>query len=480
MGRKRTAPLPKGITERKRAGGRVTYRISFTDQAGELRQETHPTFEVAKRERARRVAEVEAGTYRPPGAAAPSMTVGAFADVWLDEQRAKGARSFVDMEIIVRLHIKPALGERRLDALTPPDVAAWVAGMKCSAKSARNRHGVLHSVLQLAHFRGLVASNVATLPRGMLPTIGKKRQPRFTRDEVWQLVSDSRIPAHRRVFYALQALGGLRLGEASGRRWRDLDTDTPTLAALTVATQYNDRPLKTAKGERSAERTVPVHPALAEVIEGWRRHGFRALYGRDPKPGDWLAPDPKTGKPRTREQARNALARDCERIGIDARGTHALRRAFISLARGDGARADVLEIITHNAAGRIIDLYTSLEWAPLCEAVLCLRFELHRAEVVPLAQPLAQHGGTPSNVDGNAWRCRESNTSRGATFGGSPRLLTDPGSDEHPENAHESAPIPAGQSAGQDDAAYRALSRTVIGFDAMELTLAREQETEER
>lgn len=477
MGRKRTAPLPKGITERKRAGGRVTYRISFTDQSGEQRQETLPTIAEAMRQRARRLAEVKAGVYRPPVRTAkqsPSMALRDFADVWLETKRE--ARSFVDMEIIVRLHIVPVLGARRLDSLTPPDVAAWVGAMTCSAKSVRNRHGVLHSILELAHFRGLIVSNVATLPRGMLPTIGKKRQPRFTRDELWTLVSDERIAEHRRVFYALQGLGGLRLGEASGRHMRDLDTDTPTLASLTVATQYEDKPLKTAKGERSAERLVPVHPALREILDRWRRHGFRALYGRDPRPSDWIVPDPKTGKPRTREQARNALARDCERVGIDARGTHALRRAFISLARGDGARADVLEVITHNAAGRIIDLYTSLEWAPLCEAVSCLRFELHRAEVVPLAQPLAQHGGTPSIVDGNAWRCRESNTPGRGSIRDISRAFADPGPEEHPQDPPRSAPIPAGQTVGQVDASHRALSRTVIGWDAMELTLAQEQD----
>lgn len=435
MGRKRTRPLPKGITERKRAGGRVTYRISFVDQHGELQQETLPRLEDAERQIAKRRAEVAAGTYRVSGVEVPSMTVAELADAWLADQKARGARSYLDMEIIVRLHIKPALGDRRLDELTPPDVAAWIRAMTCAAKSVRNRHGVLHSILQLAHFRGLVASNVATLPRGMLPTIGKKRQPRFTRDELWQLLTDERIAEHRRVFYALQGLGGMRLGEASGRRWRDLDTETPHLACLTVATQYDDKPLKTAKGERTAERVVPVHVALSELLTTWRRRGFRSLFGRDPRPEDWIIPDPKTGKPRTREQARNALARDCDKVGVDARGTHALRRAFISLARSDGARKDVLEIITHNAAGAVIDMYTSLEWQTLCEAVTCLRFELRRAHVValpvaaaggggpvdeparegagaaPFAQPFAQPVGSTGNAGRSGWRCRESNPS---------------------------------------------------------------------
>lgn len=47
---------------------------------------------------------------------------------------------------------------------------------------------------------------------------------------------------------------------------------------------------------------------------------------------------------------------------------------MITWARRGGARPDVLEKITHNAAGRIIDQYTHWDWEPLCQAVLCLDY----------------------------------------------------------------------------------------------------------
>jgi hypothetical protein len=55
---------------------------------------------------------------------------------------------------------------------------------------------------------------------------------------------------------------------------------------------------------------------------------------------------------------------------------HDTRYTFISLARRDGARKDVLERITHNATGDVVDRYTTFDWAPLCEAVACLRLSL--------------------------------------------------------------------------------------------------------
>ena len=48
---------------------------------------------------------------------------------------------------------------------------------------------------------------------------------------------------------------------------------------------------------------------------------------------------------------------------------------MISAARSSGARGDVLEQITHNARGAIIDIYTSWEWPALCEAVSCLKVD---------------------------------------------------------------------------------------------------------
>jgi hypothetical protein len=48
----------------------------------------------------------------------------------------------------------------------------------------------------------------------------------------------------------------------------------------------------------------------------------------------------------------------------------------VTLCRRGGARADVLERVSHNSrGGAIIDVYTHFDWQPLCEAVLCMRLE---------------------------------------------------------------------------------------------------------
>jgi integrase len=245
----------------------------------------------------------------------------------------------------------------------------------------------MHGLLEAARFEELITSNPASrLPRGTLPPNKKVTEtPPYIRNEAESLVSDVRIPFDRRVLYALAALTGQRIGEVIGRRWRDYDPSVEPLGVLFVHSQYDDQPLKTGN-----PRQVPVHPVLAKILAEWKLDGFAKYYGHHPLPDDFIVPN-KEGGCRTYNQVDKAMRRDCDRIGVPLKGTHACRRFFITYARADGAREDVIERVTHNAKGTMVDQYTYFGWEVLCEAVLCLRFDVSRGEVIPLRK--ASSGG---------------------------------------------------------------------------------------
>jgi hypothetical protein len=73
-------------------------------------------------------------------------------------------------------------------------------------------------------------------------------------------------------------------------------------------------------------------------------------------------------------------------LGIDTtdRDFHSFRRSLITFARTDGARTELLERITHNAAGTMIDCYTYFEWDVICDAISALRIARNTGVVVPL------------------------------------------------------------------------------------------------
>jgi hypothetical protein len=81
-----------------------------------------------------------------------------------------------------------------------------------------------------------------------------------------------------------------------------------------------------------------------------------------------------------------------------------MRHTFITSCRNGGALAEVVEKITHNASGDIIDQYTHFAWDPLCAAVLCLTLVKDQN----LDPNLDQAPKTPAFVGENGWRRRES------------------------------------------------------------------------
>lgn len=388
MGRKRTTALPRGIQERPLANGRMSYRINFRDQNGKRWQETAPSLREAKRLLAQRHREVQEGTFVPRGRGATSATtLASFADDYFAAKASSGrSRSIEDDQTRFRLHVSPSLGEMRIGDIRPQHVHELLLQLHAghlSAKSVRNVHGVLNAMLEQARFKDLLVDNPARLPRGKLPRVAKKTKPMFTRQELQTLVTDPRIAEHRRVFYALQGLAGMRLGEASGRRWRDVDFYAPGLSSIRVATQYEDAPLKTAdEAEDTRERLVPIHPFLREILIAWWGVGFERTYGAPPNgEHDWLCADPRTGLPRSQNQAIKALYRDLAKVGIKhrtgetdrGRSCHAFRHSFISLARSDGAQKAALETVTHNAKGDVMDGYTQYLWPATCQAVGSLK-----------------------------------------------------------------------------------------------------------
>ena len=135
---------------------------------------------------------------------------------------------------------------------------------------------------------------------------------------------------------------------------------------------------------------MPVHPALAKALAHWRLSGFAQLYGRPATDDDFIVPDPSTMGARTRSKAGKDHRGDVEALGIYLRGrlTHGLRRWFISACRNASARREVIELITHNAKGEVIDAYTSWEWSTLCEEISKLDVDLQSTKlaVLPLAK----------------------------------------------------------------------------------------------
>jgi len=334
-------------------------------------------------------------------AATARMTLRTAAERWLEAQRADGARD-ADRDFgRFKNHVDPLIGSRRVGDVEARDLLLMIRDLKRQKKADGSpRHadgsivnvlGVCSSVFELAILEGAIEHNpVKHIPSRKRPKKRGKGGVPYRHHEAVALMTDPRIPADRRILNTLQAFTGMRIGEPCGRRWRDYDRQTPGLGALHVWSQYDDQPLKTGRAAHEKERFVPVHPVLAKALAEWRLGGFAEVYGRPPSGDDFIVPDPATMGARTQNKAGKDHRADAEELGfyIPGRLTHGLRRWFISACRNASARTEVVELMTHNAKGQVIDTYTSWEWSTLCDEITKLEVDLQPASLVVL--PLAK------------------------------------------------------------------------------------------
>jgi integrase len=371
--------------------------IRFKGQDGKWTQQK-TTFNVGGGEtKARKLllnveAQIAAGVDFKPQLAGP-VTVAAYAACWIDDRKGMIA-DWKNDEARLKYHILPAIGALRLEEVRPRHLVDLVRSLRRAAKlapkSIYNVYSTLKALFRDAKLADLLISDSPTILTKYQLGEAVDKDPewrvtaRYSRDELEILVSDDRIPIDRRIFYALEGIAGLRLGEAAGLRFRHYDSGVQPLGGLLIATSYDKGRTKTKQPRR-----MPVHPTLAAILAEWKLSAWAAMMGRQPTSDDLVVPMPpdhaarRRDNPlregmRTRTYCFKRFRDDLKMLGFRHRRGHDLRRTMISLSREDGARKDILELCTHNPrkTGSSIDVYTTFPWEALCGEVAKLR--VHR------------------------------------------------------------------------------------------------------
>jgi len=159
------------------------------------------------------------------------QTIAEFLTRWLqDVARTRvRPRTYAGYEATIDRHINPHIGQVRLTKLTPQHLQALLATLETNGVSVgRRRYArvVLRMALNTAFRWRLVTMNAATMidaPR----TTSREIRP-LTPDQAKTLLSAAH--EHPLEAFVTVALGcGLRLGEALGLQWPDVDLDAGTM-----------------------------------------------------------------------------------------------------------------------------------------------------------------------------------------------------------------------------------------------------------
>jgi integrase len=278
------------------------------------------------------------------------LTVATFLEQWLAETlpaapKIKSTETLDNAAWAVRKHIIPAIGARKLAALSADDVDDLLRGMAAEGY-ARNTmmrvRTVLGRALRHAERRGKVVRNVVAL---VDTPPGPQRQPRsLTVDEASKLLEVA--AGHRLAALWITALMlGMRPAELRGLRWSDVDLDAATLQ-IRQAMRKDGTPiaLKTDRSRRALDLPAPVVDAL-------RRHRAQQAAERLAAT-DWqetgLVFTSRAGTALDPSKVRRELNKLTDTAGLGHWTPYELRHSAASLLSAAGVRLEcVADVLGH-------------------------------------------------------------------------------------------------------------------------------------
>lgn len=337
-----------GLYERTLADGSAVYEAAFW-QDGKTRrhrlQAATKTDAVAEL-RALRTDYARGEAFRSPAAAA---TVGDLAADWLeqltgriehrDPTKRRSVRTVALYRQRLEQHILPEWENRPAAEVTLRDVRRLVDRLGAAGLSPSTVSSALNIVSGLFRFaikQGALERNpVRDLDRDDRPGSARMSEPRYL--DAAELVGLlAKCSETFRPVAATCAYAGLRISEALGLRWRDLDFKAGT---LTVSGQLAPDGSRRATKSAASAATVPLLPTLARELKAHRSRQAERSLRRVHR--DALVFQTARGKPQSRRNALRAVhaAGDAAGLNGDGRepvGLHDLRHSLVAIALASG------------------------------------------------------------------------------------------------------------------------------------------------
>ena len=292
------------------------------------------------------------------------MTTGEWLDTWLEHyaKPVMRATTYNNYETLIRLHIKPYIGEVKLNKLTTlqiqklynkllsegrfdrPEARDQPKGL--SGKTVRNIHTVIHSACEKAIVERLLAVN---------PTKGC-RLPKKERTEMKVLPPEKLAHFFREAketgvfeLYYLDLSTGLRRGELLGLKWSDINFETRILEVKRQIQRVNGVIQETTPKTHNAYRKILLSAEAVGILKEYReQQKVKSEYVFSSPTGGIMEPD----------CARKMLKRVLQRAGLDELRFHDLRHTFATLALQNGVDVKTLSgILGHYSAGFTLDTY---------------------------------------------------------------------------------------------------------------------------
>jgi integrase len=327
---------------RERSPGHWAIILDARDAAGKRKRRWHSfagTKRAAQIECARLISELQGGSSVDPSRLTVSQYLDRFMSDWVSIHVTAGsARRYGEALAHVRRH----LGDRRLQAVRPGDIAGVYAALSkagLGAKTIRLVHSVLHRALKQAKMWGLLRDNPVEMVKP--PKVQHREADILQPDQARALLK----ALHGKPLYLIASLAlatGMRRNEMLALRWCDVDLDASALT-IETALEGNSTKVKRPKTKHS-RRTISLPPHIViELRTHWKTQQEQRLtlgVGRTPDDGYVFATF--DGRARSPNAITKAWPPAMKSIGLPAVTLHSLRHVHASMLIASGM--DILTI----------------------------------------------------------------------------------------------------------------------------------------
>ena len=205
---------------------------------------------------------------------ASNQTVSGYMTRWLEDfaKANLAPRTYHNYKLQIREHISPAFGMMKLSKLDTPNIqtlytAKLRGGLKPS--SVRYIHAVLHCALNKAVELRLIPRNPAA----------SARPPKIRHEEITpldaqqaRLLLEAAKGDRFECLYILSLTCGLRMGEALGLKWSDIDLEAGTLRVNRQLQRIREGGgLVFSEPKNASRRTIDLPQRALEALKSYRK-----------------------------------------------------------------------------------------------------------------------------------------------------------------------------------------------------------------
>jgi integrase len=274
------------------------------------------------------------------------VTFNALLDRYIDEEMPERQATRGGYISIINMHLRPRWGTEPIKAIRPADLHTWFQSLNLAPVTKGHLRSLMHKLFDLAtlwEYLPLERRNPVDIVK-IRNVTRRVKEPVVLTPEQFRAIAPQ-LPAHVNMIAIAAACLGLRVSEALGLQWGDIDWELQTVTIRRSAYRGAIDDTKNA----GSKAKLPLHFTLAELLLAWKQKCK----------SEWLFANPLTGMPYMSPNLQQRWIRPAgETLGIKGLGFHSLRHSYRSWLDSAGAAPGVTkDLMRHSAISTTFNVY---------------------------------------------------------------------------------------------------------------------------